>query len=56
MEAALVRLVWHRAESRCEYCQIHQEFVKEPLEIDHIISKKHKGATDPVDRALSCFQ
>jgi len=33
-----------------------QEFVKTPLEIDHIISKKHMGPTVAGNLALSCFR
>ncbi len=41
MDAALIRLVWKRAEDCCEYCQLSQEWDERPFEIDHIISKKH---------------
>jgi HNH endonuclease len=55
MDAALTRLVWRRARSRCEYCQMSQEFDDAPFEIDHIISKKHHGLTVSSNLALSCF-
>ena len=45
MNAALRRLVWNRAQSRCEYCQIHQDFDELPHHIDHIIALKHGGPT-----------
>jgi hypothetical protein len=56
MDAALVRLVWQRADHCCEYCQMHQDFDDTPFEIDHIIARKHKGFTTAINLALSCFQ
>ncbi len=35
--------VAERANRRCEYCLIHEEDVGFPLQIDHIISRKHGG-------------
>ena len=56
MEAALVRLVWLRAKQCCEYCQLSQEFDDRPFEIDHIISRKHRGHSVASNLALSCFR
>ena len=56
MEAALIRLVWRRAGSRCEYCQLSQGFDDRPFEVDHIISQKHHGPTEAENLALSCFR
>ncbi len=56
MEAALIRLVWRRAGSRCEYCQISQASDDRPFEIDHIIARKHHGPTVAANLALSCFR
>ncbi|MGA7500565.1 MAG: HNH endonuclease signature motif containing protein [Isosphaeraceae bacterium] len=56
MDAALIRLVWKRAEDCCEYCQLSQEWDERPFEIDHIISKKHQGPTVAGNLALSCFR
>ncbi len=56
MDAALIRLVWKRAEDCCEYCQLSQEWDEIPFEIDHIISKKHQGPTVAGNLALSCFR
>lgn len=56
MEASLIQKVWRRANHRCEYCQVPQEFDDRPFELDHIISRKHKGATVPRNLALSCFR
>ena len=56
MEAALRRLVWQRAQSRCEYCQLPQDCDHRPFEIDHIRSRKHHGPTVAGNLALSCFR
>jgi HNH endonuclease len=56
MDAALTRLVWHRAKRRCEYCQLPQEADDRPFEIDHIRSLKHHGPTVASNLALSCFR
>jgi len=56
MDAALIREVWHRADGRCEYCQLSQELDDRPFEIDHIRSQKHRGPTIASNLALSCFR
>ena len=56
MDAALIRQVWRRANGRCEYCQLSQQFDDRPFEIDHIISRKHHGPTVAGNLALSCFR
>jgi hypothetical protein len=56
MEAALIRLVWRRADGRCEYCQLSQEFDDRAFEVDHVISRKHQGPTVAGNLALSCFR
>jgi hypothetical protein len=55
MKAALIRLVWRRAKSCCEYCQMPQECDRTPFEIDHIIADKHKGPTVASNLCLICF-
>jgi hypothetical protein len=55
MDAALVRQVWQRADSRCEYCLMHQDHDEATFEIDHIIARKHGGPTAARNLALSCF-
>ena len=55
MDEELKQLVGRRARHRCEYCQLHQDFSLIPFEIDHIIARKHGGATVPANLALSCF-
>jgi len=55
MDESLIRLVWQRAESHCEYCRMPQSYFPIPFQIDHIIARKHKGPTTPGNLALSCF-
>ncbi len=55
MERELVELVWRRAGGRCEYCQVSQEDLELPFEIDHIIAKKHHGPTRAGNLCLACF-
>jgi HNH endonuclease len=53
--AALARQVWRRAARCCEYCCLSQDFDDSPFEIDHIIPRKHGGATIARNLALSCY-
>jgi hypothetical protein len=55
MDAALRRLVWRRADGRCEYCQIPQAADDATFEIDHIVAEKHHGPTAARNLCLSCF-
>ncbi len=55
MERALEELVWERAEERCEYCQMPQEFDGFTHEIDHAIALKHGGLTVAGNLVLACF-
>jgi HNH endonuclease len=52
---ALRRLVYERAEGRCEYCRLHSEDAHFPHEVDHIDAEKHGGRTDESNLGLSCF-
>ncbi len=54
MDPALQKLVWLRAESRCEYCQFPADVALLPFQIDHIIAEKHGGTTVSDNLALSC--
>jgi hypothetical protein len=53
MDASLIREVWRRAGSRCEYCHLRQEFDDRPFEVDHIRARKHEGLTVAGNLALS---
>ena len=55
MDPNLARDVRHRAAGRCEYCHLPQEATHVSFEIDHIISRKHKGPTIASNLAFSCF-
>lgn len=47
--------VWQRANGRCEYCRMPQEFDPLPFQIDHIIAQQHRGQTTLENLALSCL-
>jgi hypothetical protein len=55
MDAALRRLVWQRARSRCEYCRMPQAGEDATFEIDHIIARDHTGPTVASNLCLSCY-
>jgi 5-methylcytosine-specific restriction endonuclease McrA len=55
MDQQLRELVWKRAESTCEYCHMPQSLDPLPFEVDHIVARKHGGATVEDNLALSCF-
>jgi hypothetical protein len=55
MDESLVRLVWERAGSRCEYCLLPQEHDTLTFQIDHVIAAQHSGASRPNNLALACF-
>jgi len=55
VDKALERLVWRRAQSRCEYCHLPQSLSALPFQIDHVIAIKHGGASRADNLALSCY-
>ncbi|MCC5639160.1 HNH endonuclease [Nostoc sp. CHAB 5844] len=55
MSSSLRQLVIERAQGRCKYCLIHQDFSIYSHDIDHIIAVKHGGKTVPENLALSCL-
>jgi hypothetical protein len=55
LNADLVRQVWQRASSRCEYCQLSSALHPAPFQIDHIIARQHAGGTTLGNLALSCL-
>lgn len=55
MEQSRVDLVWQRAHSLCEYCQMPQQYDLLTFQIDHIIARKHHGTDEPDNLALACF-
>ena len=54
MDLALRELVRERARGFCEYCQIPEQFMLLPFQIDHIIAEKHQGPTEEGNLAWSC--
>ncbi|MDP1590836.1 MAG: HNH endonuclease signature motif containing protein [Prosthecobacter sp.] len=55
IDAAIKQRVRQRAGDRCEYCRLPQ--IYEPgrrFHIEHIIAKRHRGADDLGNLALSC--
>jgi HNH endonuclease len=50
----LRREIRARAQERCEYCLISEPLLLGGCEVDHIISRKHSGATELSNLALSC--
>ena len=56
MDAKTKRDVRQRAGFRCEYCQLHQDQSPlAPLQIEHVIPKKHGGADTEANLALACI-
>lgn len=51
----LRRYVRERAQGRCEYCGVSDEYVYLPHEPDHIIAEKHGGATTEENLGWACF-
>jgi hypothetical protein len=51
---ALRRGVFTRANGRCEYCLMPAALLLAGCEVDHIISRKHRGITDLSNLALCC--
>ena len=54
ISVAVRRLVAVRADFLCEYCLMHEDDAVFGCEVDHIISEKHGGATDPENLAYAC--
>jgi hypothetical protein len=54
VNAQLRQLVADRAYHVCEYCLLHEEDTFWGCQIDHIISRKHDGASVPENLAWAC--
>jgi hypothetical protein len=48
------RLVAERADFLCEYCLLHEDDGFFAFQLDHIISRKHGGSSDPANLAFAC--
>ena len=56
ISVALRKLVFARANSRCEYCRMPQNSGTTKPEIEHILAIQHGGETVAENLALSCFR
>lgn len=56
VSAKVRKVIWHRAQSRCEYCQMHQDHDPATFEIDHVIPEKMNGITTEDNLVLACFK
>jgi hypothetical protein len=54
MEVALARKVRRRAGNCCEYCRMPERCTNLTFEIDHVVARKHGGATEAHNLALAC--
>jgi hypothetical protein len=50
----LRQYVAERAGYRCEYCLLHEDATGFPHQMDHVISRKHGGASDADNLAYCC--
>jgi 5-methylcytosine-specific restriction endonuclease McrA len=55
MDDALREFIKQRANHCCEYCRLPQEYDVLPFQVDHIISRKHRGSSDQANLALACY-
>jgi hypothetical protein len=55
ISVSLRQLVGDRAQGKCEYCRIHQDFSIYTHEIDHVVALKHGGETIAENLVLSCL-
>jgi HNH endonuclease len=55
VDRELEQLVRSRARGRCEYCHFPEQFAEAPFQLDHIVARKHGGATIAENLALACF-
>ena len=52
---AVRQLIAKRADYRCEYCLLHQDYSVKGHHGDHIIPQKHGGGDDLNNLAWACF-
>ena len=56
MDAATRDFVRRRADNRCEYCLLRQEYCDFTHHIEHIVSRQHCGLDDIENLALACHR
>lgn len=54
MDAATRDFVRRRADNRCEYCLLQQEYCDLTHHLEHIVSRQHGGLDDIENIALAC--
>lgn len=54
MDAPTRELIRARAENRCEYCHLPQEFSGLRFHVEHVYARQHGGTDDPANLALAC--
>ncbi|MBI1901798.1 MAG: HNH endonuclease [Planctomycetia bacterium] len=55
MKKSLEQRVRRRAKDACEYCRMPQVFYRSPIQVDHIIARKHGGPTVAANLAVACL-
>ncbi len=56
IDAAARSLVRNRANRRCEYCLLPEEYSHRVHHIEHIVAKQHGGSDDIGNLALACHR
>ncbi len=56
VSTALRRLVWERADNRCEYCRLPEFIAAHKHKPDHVIPLQHGGNTSADNLACACFR
>ncbi len=54
IDAAVRGFVRRRAQSRCEYCRLPQEYAELIHHVEHVVARQHGGADGPDNLELSC--
>ncbi len=54
MDAATRNFVRERADNRCEYCLLPQQYAELTHHVEHIIAKQHGGSDEVDNLALAC--
>lgn len=54
MDALLRAFLVDKSAGQCEYCQLPQKFFTELFQIEHIVSRQHRGASIESNLAVAC--
>ena len=55
MNQRLIRVVWERANRRCEYCHMPVSGYLGSFHVDHIVARQHGGESSLDNLALACL-